>query len=509
MPAMLQIIYALMLLIVCTVYETESANQRQHRKKVKGHHHEPASLASQQHHIIDKAVSPINLCSKERDMKLVCHCTPDDDTVKATKAECWIFRSDLKQHDPDWTAFHTQTQLHSLGFSVHGSGNLSFIPTTQIQSLRHLEKISIEFAQIHEVYSFAFGNFTRIKNISLPNNQIKIINAYAFANHPDLLELNLVRNDIYEIDPFAFINLPNLNRLTLEQNQINNIPEDTFEHLDKLNELLLSHNTIDLVTREMFKGLGNLWILKLSSNKLKFIGDAVFAELWSLIELDLDHNAIERLSERAFDGLNNLKHLNLENNRLKVLERGVFTGVPALNYLNLMKNSLETITFSNVLPLMDNLVNHTSVLAIKDNNFICDCRLSWIFDLKNRTKNFELKYSLEEIECMMKTKERQVTHKIKVNYDDEMKKQILSDETDTEYYDDEIYNEQKTSNLLQLKQKDLPCQKGFIEALEHPSTREFIGFDISWMHSSAIKTTTSIFVVLISQFAVTVAVYFL
>ena len=93
MPATLQIIYALMLLIICTVYETESANQRQHRKKVKGHHHEPASLASQQHHIIDKAVSPINLCSKERDMKLVCHCTPDDDTVKANKAECWIFRS--------------------------------------------------------------------------------------------------------------------------------------------------------------------------------------------------------------------------------------------------------------------------------------------------------------------------------------------------------------------------------------------------------------------------------
>lgn len=77
--------------------------------------------------------------------------------------------------------------------------------------------------------------------------------------------------------------------------------------------------------------------------------------------------SLQRLSERAFDGLNNLKHLNLENNRLKVLERGVFTGVPALNYLNLMKNSLETITFSNVLPLMDNLVNHTSVLAIKGN----------------------------------------------------------------------------------------------------------------------------------------------
>jgi Leucine rich repeat len=57
--------------------------------------------------------------------------------------------------------------------------------------------------------------------------------------------------------------------------------------------------------------------------------------------------------------LNNLQKLNLENNRLKLLERGVFTGAPALIYLNLMKNSLETITYNNILPLMDNLVNNT------------------------------------------------------------------------------------------------------------------------------------------------------
>lgn len=68
----------------------------------------------------------------------------------------------------------------------------------------------------------------------------------------------------------------------------------------------------------------------------------------------------QKISERAFDGLNNLQRLNLENNRLKSLERGIFTGVPALIYLNLMKNSLGTITYNNILPLMDNLVNNTN-----------------------------------------------------------------------------------------------------------------------------------------------------
>jgi Leucine-rich repeat (LRR) protein len=268
--------------------------ESRHRDRDRKKHREPSSLASQ-HHIIETKVVPINLCSKGRDMKLVCHCSPDnnDNNVKAHKAECWIFHSDLTIRDPDWTAFHTQTQLQSLAFSVHGTGNLSFIPTHVIQPLKHLEKLTIEFAQIHEIFSFAFGNFTRIHNISLPNNQIKVVSAYAFANHMELQDLNLCRNEIYEIDPFAFINLPNLSRVNLEHNRIEMLHEDTFENLDKLTELVLSHNIIDIITRETFKGLGNMWTLKLDNNKLRYLGEGIFHEMWSLVELDLGHNNIE------------------------------------------------------------------------------------------------------------------------------------------------------------------------------------------------------------------------
>lgn len=234
---------------------------------------------------------PINLCSKGRDMKLVCHCAPDNE--KAHKAECWIFRADLTLPDPYWTAFHTQTQLQSLALSVHGTGNLSFIPTSVIQSLKHLEKLTIEYAQIHEIFSFAFGNFTRIKNITLPKNQIKSINSYAFANHMELEELTLSSNDISEIDPFAFIGLPSLSRLNLAENRIQMLHEDTFENLENLKDLTLSHNSIDFITRETFKGLSSLWILKLDHNKLKFVDDEAFIELPRLVELDLGHNAIE------------------------------------------------------------------------------------------------------------------------------------------------------------------------------------------------------------------------
>lgn len=56
--------------------------------------------------------------------------------------------------------------------------------------------------------------------------------------------------------------------------------------------------------------------------------------------------------------------MNLQNNKIQTLEGGVFTGVPALTTLDLKNNLLETLTYNNILPLMDNLVNNTSILTI-------------------------------------------------------------------------------------------------------------------------------------------------
>lgn len=73
----------------------------------------------------------------------------------------------------------------------------------------------------------------------------------------------------------------------------------------------------------------------------------------------------QRISERAFDGLNNLRILNLQNNKIALLENGVFSTVPAVTTLNLNNNLLEWLTYTTVLPIMDNLVNNTaSVLSI-------------------------------------------------------------------------------------------------------------------------------------------------
>lgn len=55
------------------------------------------------------------------------------------------------------------------------------------------------------------------------------------------------------------------------------------------------------------------------------------------------------------------------------------------------------------------------------------------------------------------------------------------------YYDDEAeaYVDRETVQLTKLKQKELPCSAEYREPTEAPGLRESIGFDFSWIHSSA------------------------
>uniref|UniRef100_A0A1A9VAK2 Uncharacterized protein n=1 Tax=Glossina austeni TaxID=7395 RepID=A0A1A9VAK2_GLOAU len=68
------------------------------------------------------------------------------------------------------------------------------------------------------------------------------------------------------------------------------------------------------------------------------------------------------------------------------------------------ENAIKAFAFS-----MDRKRRHRQLLerhsllfnAIKDNNFICDCRLQWLYELKNRTRHQQLRDSLEEFVCTL------------------------------------------------------------------------------------------------------------
>jgi len=310
---------ALILLVLCIVSPIESRYEKERKQdKSIGVASPSSSLSSSssRHAPSQEATTPpLNLCKRNPNLSFMCHCSPDDESIKAQKgkliaqqklcvliqpsfsvsnlAECWIISENITRKDPHWLAFNSQTQLQHLKFAAITNGNLSFVPTDILQSLKYLRTINIEYGHIHELHGFAFGNLSNLVNISLASNQVKIIGPYTFANHQHLHEINLEKNEIYELDRLALVNLPLLNRLNLDHNRLEVIQDDTFEYLSKLTELLLGNNSISKLTREIFKGLGNLKILNMSSNKMMFIGDTVFAELWSLQELELDNNHIE------------------------------------------------------------------------------------------------------------------------------------------------------------------------------------------------------------------------
>ncbi|XP_037948892.1 connectin [Teleopsis dalmanni] len=305
-------------------------------------------------------------CTRRRDMKLMCYCTPDENYVPVLKAECWVFSDALLQNDTTWTRFEQQKHLRDLKFVIQNHGRLDYIPTAILEPLKNLTGITIEYAQVEVIKSYALANLQYLERIILPNNHIVALDHDAFANHIRLQELNLEHNQIYEIDRYAFRNLPLCERLFLNNNNISSLHEGLFAEMARLVHLNLAHNQISVLTSEIFKGLGNLNVLKLTHNNLNFIGDTVFAELWSLAELELDDNRIERISERALDGLNNLKTLNLRNNLLKKIDNGLLRGTPALLSINVQNNDLETLTFYTFQPIMDNLVNSTSELLVSD-----------------------------------------------------------------------------------------------------------------------------------------------
>uniref|UniRef100_A0A182K4I7 LRRCT domain-containing protein n=1 Tax=Anopheles christyi TaxID=43041 RepID=A0A182K4I7_9DIPT len=429
----------------------------------------------------------MDLCSEDINMKLACHCSPESH-AKAQKASCSIFDGELPRKDYNWLAFHTQTELEHLKFTVRKSGNLTYIPSDVIATLYKLRTLTIEYGIISDIYPYAFGNLTELRVINLPNNQIVTLHNNSFAHHKSLEELMLENNYIRTIGRDAFMDVPKLIKLNLANNSIVNLHDNGFEELTKLEELRLESNQIAVLAREYFKGLENLKILKLSYNDVDYLGAFVFADLWSLQMLFLDSNRIEKIDERAFDGLTSLNYLHLENNRITTIDSATFTSVSALQLLNLDSNRLTTMTQGHIVPLMDNLVNNSALLSLRDNRFICDCRLSWIYDLSERTRNEELRENLKGIDCILGlTPEEPTRSPLASSYDfgqlDENGEYIDDSASENDALAKEV---PQTVNVLKLGREELPCPEELAGPTGDPNPRESKGlFNLSWNSSTA------------------------
>lgn len=123
-----------------------------------------------------------------------------------------------------------------------------------------------------------------------------------------------------------------------------------------------------------------------------------------------------------------------------------------------------------------------------ENDFICDCRMSWLIDLRNHTKNEELRAALNEIECLLKKQSKEsFNHHKSSRIDHNTIERPHAVEEEPEYYDDEP--DGKTVRLMQLKPANLTCPEEASDPTELPLSRESIGFDINWV--KVLQTSTS------------------
>ncbi|XP_029169626.1 connectin-like [Nylanderia fulva] len=463
--------------------------------------------------IVAKEMKESNICDiQNQQTAMYCYCK--EDLQNATSADCWVM-SKLDRDDPLWDYFKSQIYLETLVFTVRQIDVLDYVPTALLRQLKNLHTLKIMYANIYEITEHTFSNFG-FASLNLDRNMIIALQKNAFENMRNLTELSLQENRITDINREAFVNLPVLRKLSLHQNNISTIRDKTFKHLNLLQELELSSNQITSITHETFYGLRNLQRLNLRNNQIAMIGKRNFAEMPGLIELELDQNVITYISERAFDGMHDLQKLRLSENLLVKLPQDFLAGAPNVRFLDLRENALKTMTFDNIKPIVTNLYSINSDFFLSDNELICDCKLAWIWGLRNETKNTHLRDTLEELTCFIESNNvsqknnneghfgrfpKEYSADYSRNDGNEYKK--ADDRVDDENYSsnsNDKVNKCCIKHLFDLKPEELPCpelSREDLMASEQPSNRHEnarVGSGSSWFSSGSISVQADRFV---------------
>ena len=320
------------------------------------------------------------------------------------------------------------TKLNVLLLDYNSIPNLPWVMTSKLQRLRTL---SISYNEITSISPGQFLNATNLEYLDLSHNNLKtktdssgdanldyfsipLATVATDAEYRDdeiaeglsvkslkglfnLKELNMAGNNIQRLENGIFSDLYSLEILNLDRNGLEYIQDMVFREQYQLQILTLSENALVELSHVTFEDLRLLEVLKLDNNNLVDISPLTNVHMFHLHMLSLDNNRIKTIDARGFTGfkvieeiflqnnrlkyvpevrnLSRLQHLDLSGNRIKeIMPVNAFDGT-SLVTLNLEYNRLESIDFNTFASLKS-----LSTIRVDGNNFICDCRLSWVID---------------------------------------------------------------------------------------------------------------------------------
>lgn len=154
----------------------------------------------------------------------------------------------------------------------------------------------------------------------------------------------------------------------------------------------------------------------------------------------------------------------------------------------------------SIYKLCKKVSNRFLLFNFAENQLLCDCRLRWVFDLRKKTKNDELRQSLQRIECYYDNKDPFGPHAI----DNSLNARPNGPNDNGDYNEETEADLQRSGNVIQLLRFDedqLPCTRQLSDPTELPLSRESIGIDLSWRSDIENNSSSTSSIVLVNTFS--------